>query len=214
MIALLLFAFADELGPAPSLQNPTAVFRVQDYQFASNRTDALRILVEVAVAADGRAVGCETIDWNGPAGDDVRLCEIAKTRARFLPARDDEGEAVASAAYIAFSWYNPALIQPVFPPPGPDLTLSVASLPDGQSSAQVTITQILRPSGEVERCIVTRPSGITVIDDNACTLIPEHLQKKPFLDAAGTPIRTRRSTRVMFEVQGAEAGIAPATPAN
>jgi TonB family protein len=82
-----------------------------------------RLLVDEA----GRVRGCRIAGSSGSAELDSAACRLVAERARFHPARDSAGKAVASVVQAAYIWYfegagrrpGPPLPPPAPPPPSP-----------------------------------------------------------------------------------------------
>ena len=201
MLAFLLAA-AGTFGVEPTVRNPDAIFRVDDYPAAAKRRDApVRIVMTMLVGPDGRAVGCEVAVSTGLPGEDDRICALARRRARFTPARDDSGAPIAGEKVLAGSWFDQQAGRPVWPPTAPHLTLTVASLPDGKHVATLALVRVVAPDGRVERCCVASSSGVPALDRAACGLLATHLPPRPIRDAAGAPLRSRRAVRVAFAIE-------------
>jgi TonB family protein len=83
----------------------------------------LRLLVDEA----GRVRGCRIGGSSGSAELDSAACRLVAERARFHPARDSAGKAVASVIQAAYIWHfegagrrpGPPLPPPAPPPPAP-----------------------------------------------------------------------------------------------
>lgn len=78
---------------------------------------------------EGRVTGCTITESSRSAVLDSTTCRLLVRRARFDPARDDEGKAVPSTFSSRVIWKLP----PPAPPPSPGLIVStVELLPDGK----------------------------------------------------------------------------------
>ena len=201
MLAFLLAA-ADTFGVEPTVRNPDAIFRVDDYPAAAKRRDApVRIALTMLVGPDGRAVGCEVAVSTGLPGEDDRICALVRRRARFTPARDEAGAPIAGERNLVGTWWDQEAGRPVWPPLEPHVTLTVASLPDGEREARATVVRVIAPDGHVERCAVASSSGVPALDRAACGLLATHLPPRPIRDAAGASLRSRRAVRVAFAIE-------------
>lgn len=59
------------------------------------------------IAADGRVTGCRITGSTGHAALDEATCRLVSKRARFKPARDANGDAVASSYVQTVKWQLP-----------------------------------------------------------------------------------------------------------
>jgi TonB family protein len=99
----------DEAALAALSQRPATTNRLgldsRDYPPAALRMAIEgRVLVRIAVSAQGRATDCAPVATSGSPVIDATTCRVALMRARFRPARDAEGRAVAARAVFAVNW--------------------------------------------------------------------------------------------------------------
>jgi len=66
-----------------------------------------RVLVRIAVSAQGRASECATVATSGSAVIDETTCRVIRRRARFRPARDAAGRAVPARYVSSVTWLVP-----------------------------------------------------------------------------------------------------------
>lgn len=59
------------------------------------------------VGADGRVTGCSVIGSSGSSALDSATCRLMKSRARFSPARDSNGNATTDSVASAIRWVLP-----------------------------------------------------------------------------------------------------------
>lgn len=197
MLTIYVMAIATSLGTAPAGAGAVEIFSYADYPADARAAKRpARIVLELAIADDGRATACQPVSLVGTAEDAGRFCEIAMMRAKSKPATDEEGRAVGGLRLVSGTWFTQGGEMPSSWSAPPDATLTVASLPNGVKTATVTIVRIIAASGQVEKCALTLASGITEIDQNACALISAQIPALPVNDRNARPIRTRRSTRV------------------
>jgi protein TonB len=62
----------------------------------------------LAVGPDGRVADCTVTGSSGSASLDLATCRLMKSRARFAPARDTGGNAVADSVTNAINWRLPS----------------------------------------------------------------------------------------------------------
>jgi protein TonB len=73
---------------------------------AQGRLDA-RVHFELAIDPRGRVTACRITASGGIAALDAATCRIMRARARFRPARDAAGNAVADTAASSIRWFLP-----------------------------------------------------------------------------------------------------------
>ena len=61
----------------------------------------------LTVGPDGRVADCTITSSSGSSALDATTCRLMKSRARFVPARDSEGQPVADTATSAVRWVLP-----------------------------------------------------------------------------------------------------------
>lgn len=92
-----------------------------------------RVVVDVAVSADGVATGCTPVEVENPgSGLEEATCRIWTRRGRFSAARNDAGVAIAGVYRTRMDW---VLTEPPPPPPPP---------PAGPASGGQTRVQTVR----------------------------------------------------------------------
>jgi TonB family protein len=95
--------------PARARGNPAGWITNEDYPAAALRAgEQGTARVQLAVGADGRVTGCSIIKSSGSATLDQTTCRIMERRAWYTPAKDTEGNAVASTTEVSFTWSLPA----------------------------------------------------------------------------------------------------------
>jgi protein TonB len=97
-----------KLQPARARANLGSYVSDADYP-----TDAIRreeqgaTRFKLAVGPDGRVTSCTVTASSGSAALDLATCRLMKSRARFAPARDSSGNAVADAVSSMIVWRLP-----------------------------------------------------------------------------------------------------------
>jgi periplasmic protein TonB len=64
----------------------------------------VRVDFELSVTPEGRVSACRVTQSSGVSQLDAITCRIMRSRARFAPARDGEGRAVADTVASAIGW--------------------------------------------------------------------------------------------------------------
>lgn len=130
------------------------------------------------VDASGRATKCDVIASSGYPGLDNGACFLLMRRARFDPARDADGKAVASSFPGRFTWKlgkTPPTRSGVSgtagseAPPAPTvLDVSVAALPTAYKQPAKAAVRF-GADHRVSDCRIVETSGSAAVDQVACT---------------------------------------------
>jgi TonB family protein len=92
--------------PAAALKNPSAIITPEDYPAKlEGVTGTTRF--DMTVGADGRAISCSVTTSSGHAPLDNAACKAFLKRARFSPAKDEQGRAIAGRYKGAVTWKVP-----------------------------------------------------------------------------------------------------------
>lgn len=109
--------------PAPSRPRPapppahaptsprllTEIVGPDDYPMALIQTGAQgRVGFRIRVASDGAPAACEIFETSGYPMLDAHTCALVMQRARFEPARDEQGAPVLSLVRSSVRWVIPA----------------------------------------------------------------------------------------------------------
>jgi TonB family protein len=86
-----------------------AYFSEDDYPAAALRNNQQgRVAFMLDIGADGRVTNCSITATSGSAALDMATCRILRSRARYTPARNPQGAAVADRDQGSISWVLPA----------------------------------------------------------------------------------------------------------
>jgi protein TonB len=93
---ILLFALAAEsvaMPPPHKLTGPVnTLFSADDYpKEAARHGWQGTVVADLTVSVGGQVIACSIVQSSGYAVLDAKTCEILRTRARFIPAKDSEG---------------------------------------------------------------------------------------------------------------------------
>jgi len=81
------------------------LFRPDDYPSqAMNNEDEGTVTVSISVGANGRVSGCSTSSSSGSGALDRATCSIIRSRARFEPARDNQGNPTTGTVSQRITW--------------------------------------------------------------------------------------------------------------
>lgn len=108
--ALIVLAGCASKGTPPVAQVPLPrLFGNDDYPAAALRYDQEgTVAVMLNVGVDGRVTGCTVTSSSGSAALDSTTCRLLRNRARFEPARDARGRAIAGTSAATIRWALPA----------------------------------------------------------------------------------------------------------
>lgn len=94
--------------PVKPQGNVVALFSTDDYPLQSIRNEEAGIVaVVLRINSDGRVTDCVINRSSGHAALDAQTCRILWQRARFVPAKDKDGNAVESAWRQRIRWELP-----------------------------------------------------------------------------------------------------------
>lgn len=97
----------DPLSARPRA-NLASYLSSDDYPAAAIRNEEQgRVAFMLSVDASGRVTACAITSSSGSAALDAATCRIMRSRARYTPARDANGKAIASQDRAAVSWVLP-----------------------------------------------------------------------------------------------------------
>ena len=88
--------------------NLPGLFSTSDYPAAALRADQQgTVAIDAAVDPTGRVTACAVTTSSGSVSLDVTTCSIIQRRARFTPAQDGAGRAVADRVQARIRWVLP-----------------------------------------------------------------------------------------------------------
>lgn len=89
--------------------NPGQYFSDDAYPPAAIRAEAQgRVVASLDIGTDGRVSACTVTTSSGNSDLDNTTCRIAKSRVRFSPAKDDNGNPIASKFTLPVTWRLPS----------------------------------------------------------------------------------------------------------
>lgn len=91
--------------PASPVGSPAAWVTPDDYpQDVLHRGGQGTVAVAFVVDAQGAATQCRVTSTSGYRSLDIATCQLIERRARYSPARDGQGRAIASTQTLRFRW--------------------------------------------------------------------------------------------------------------
>ena len=172
----------------------------------------------VEVAADGRVAGCTVTRPSGSASLDAGTCAILREQARYRPATDGEGRAIAGVDSGRINWRLP----PPEPPPVPIPAANCggctmprtnlvsyfnygdyppAALRAGEHG-RVAFRLLIGTDGRVKRCEVTASSGSQALDRTTCAILLVRARYTPARDPEGNVIEGVDNAHVTWRLPG------------
>ncbi|MCW6533098.1 energy transducer TonB [Sphingomonas lycopersici] len=85
--------------------NPGQYFSQDNYPPSALRAgEEGRVVAMLTIGTDGRVSECEVTTSSGSAALDQATCRIAKSRVRYSPAKDENGQPIASRQTLPVRW--------------------------------------------------------------------------------------------------------------
>lgn len=200
LFALLLSGAVNVVArEARPISDPATWITSDDYPPAAMLGDMQGATgVQMAISADGAVTGCTVILSSGhPILDDL-TCSLLRLRARFEPARDRQGRAIASQLEKRIRWQMPK-----------DAAGNTVRMPPPQPFS-ITVDFDIDEQGNVENCTTSSRSGIFTAPDFCGTISSYPME--PYRDAKGVPVRKHGTYRSSITIEDAPAASSPTSP--
>jgi TonB family protein len=156
---------------------------------------------EVLVAPDGRPAACTITQSSGYDVLDRQTCWVVMKRARFTSARGPDGAPVFGTYRSVVFWHRPDQ-ESLQGDPGPDLELTVDSLPAGTvKPPAVKLAYFVDGDGKPSSCTALPDSKAqpAALVDAACAQVFAKLAGTP--NASGERQPTVRTAAVLFSTK-------------
>lgn len=194
MMALMLAAATQGVAPRElNAEQVTSHGVSEDSRLPSDRDGIAFVMLTLDPV--GRPIHCAVAKSSGFRALDSKTCATLTHYARFLPARDESGQPVASA-------YPTAMRGGVGVSGAPgymiDMSVEVSKLPSDTVQPVAAVRQVLAADGTLESCEIERSSGSDKLDRLACRQAEGLAKLGPVKDAGGAPVRTLRVSRILF----------------
>lgn len=86
-----------------------SLFSTDDYPASSLRNNEQgTTAVRITVGTDGRVADCQVTQSSGSSALDAATCSIIRRRAKYTPARNDDGSAAQGSDAVRIRWVVPA----------------------------------------------------------------------------------------------------------
>ena len=153
---------------------------------------------DLTVDSRGTPAACTITTGSGSDIIDSIVCKSLMRRARYKPAKDDTGSAIASVIRDHVQWHPDASGPNQYLRDLPEIIVSDSTASSKTRFDLAKVVEIVGASGAVETCIVYKSSKNERLDQQACTIVSRPDISKPVLDASGAPIRGVRAFNVGF----------------
>ena len=216
----------DEAAATPAIVQRTRpvsplpdLVRLADYPAeAVSQSRQGRTALILSVGPDGRVASCQVRTSSGSPDLDEAACRLMRERARFTPARDSQGAAVADDYWSHVTWrlQTPPPVAMQTPPPAahpvPRRPLqSYVSTADYPASAlrnreqgDVHFRLGVGADGRVTGCEVLATSGSSALDNAACSLMRRRARFSPAYGPAGAPVVSAHAGRIAWRLPATE----------
>jgi TonB family protein len=182
----------------------------EDYpQNAKKKHEQGWVHIALLIGLDGKVERCQIMRSTGFLDLDQKTCALIEKRARFKPARDEQGIATYGTYKGAFIWLHPdASIAPgshnisAGAMLTPDLELDVAKLPDKARQRDVFVVAHTDSVGGVVAC-EPMPSNEepAILGPSACVQL-KRFWKTPLMDLSGKPVSAVQTFKIRFNAAG------------
>jgi TonB family protein len=153
---------------------------------------------ELTVSSAGEVEQCRVIQSSGIAVFDHLTCSLMGKRARFRPATDQNGQAIASTWSNRVKWVKPGHDISVTPPP-PAIEVMVSRLPPKISSpVSAGVLAVIGLHGEVEACTGQNIAFPAALNTLACQQLQRTMPSVIARDNKGDARRILRFFWVRF----------------
>jgi TonB family protein len=187
------------------------------------------VTVDLAVASNGQVAGCAIVQSSGLPAMDKASCAALQRRARFAPARRDDGQPVPGLWQRRITWVVPPLQRPnaqpapvlrpvacpadtrpqTASPAVPCLPRQWANGDDYPADAlaagqqgRVGFTLDIDVKGQVTGCHVDASSGGKLLDAGTCRIIRARARFLPARDADGQPVPGEYADSIRWRITG------------
>lgn len=202
MTALLSIFAAAAVVPATPVEANKWFTSQENPKTAMQVAERGHIAYSIDVAPDGTALRCTT---PGNTDLDQKVCELVMKRAKFLPARDGQGQP-AFAVHDGFaSFLMPGKSKR---PDRSKLTVTVDSLPAGVTSpAYAKVAFLVDSAGAISQCASTAGERrrfmqtVEALGPAACDKLAKDYRPTPARNGAGEAVASVQSVLVRFDLR-------------
>lgn len=175
------------------------LFSRDDYpEQAIQRNEEGSVYVQILINPAGQVDTCTVIQSTGYADLDQHTCAIIQSRAKFIPAKDEDGRTVFSLVRVPVTW---AINQAPIITLNPDFDLTINHGPPGvRLPLKINVSYFITPTGSVTKCRDPDPNAPKDLVDLACKVI----STTPYdvvRDHNGTAVTAMDCVNVRFSVK-------------
>ncbi len=169
---------------ATPIGNPGAWVHTEDYPADALRNELEGIVsFRLTVGATGMVTACDVTGSSGTPSLDARTCELLRERARFTPATSDHGSPITGTYSNRVRWQIPRET-----PPEP---------------LDAIVSYIVETDATITHCKTEKATGAEAEElADPASFCPKRFSK-PYLDAAGRPVRRLVRLKMAVTVEAA-----------
>lgn len=148
------------------------------------------VTMPIDIGEDGRVSNCKVLETSGSLALDISACSRMEAYARYEPARDAQGQSIASSTTQSVRYLLPkdAYVPPAFDHPVPvqEPTWRKEAFDREYNAAlrkadveYVVFQLVIDESGKPTGCGMNVSTGDAALDRQGCAALLEHAQFKP-----------------------------------
>jgi len=190
---------------APEPVNPGSVFFVSDYpQGALARNLGGFARYEATIDPTGKVERCDLLVPTGVADLDSATCRLVRSRARFKPALDANGQPTFGVYRAWNSWQVGKWLE-ARRPRSFDLSLALSRLPENMASpTYVSVVTSVDDTGKMTGCRPFSPNQESKLSKLACEQVMALKDWAPAKTRSGVPVSSVQLITVQFNAPASE----------
>ena len=168
-----------------------------DFAAQMNEGGSAATKVKLVISPEGVPVRCDVAFSNGPQANGEALCATLRREARYSPALDENGKAIAGIAFVWSQWNQGKWLGAAAPDWDPvEVALEVNKIPSGFHEMQTFhLRLVVDSAGTVKRCEVEEARLSEQVKQLLCSEVNNE-NIPPALDENGKAIEAVRPVRV------------------
>ena len=198
MIVFAMLLAGAAIEPLKAIGDASSWLSDDDYPaLARQQGEEGRVLFRLLISPAGKVDLCEILESSGSAQLDQQTCALMFVRAKFKPARDEQGKAIYATVTRSSLWHLTKKI-PYQKPPA-DIEISVSALPTGVSNPLLTnVWAIIDETGAIRACQPRASQIAPAVKAIACQQVHANWKPRPAINSQGHPVSTLQSVSVKF----------------
>jgi hypothetical protein len=167
------------------------------------------VLVRTTVGPDGRTLDCRAEISSGDTKLDAYTCALLTQRARFSPARSNDGSPAFGVVRAPLAWITSGSSKPKADPLKslvPDVDLTVNELPGRRSAVGLDLVVAADESGRPQSCTANptlpaklSPTEASALVSAACRQVMKDFVAAAARDSSGKPAASVQTVSVRFQ---------------